>query len=98
MHPAAKLCTPGAGCTLNFEHCVTLCLTGRKMYFSQTSLIELISRVTLSFLGAKTDDKAAPFSPKLIAIIVGSAVGLIVVIVIIIIVIVCMRKRHSGVK
>ena len=20
MHPAAKRCTPGAGCTLNFEH------------------------------------------------------------------------------
>ena len=22
MHPAAELCTPGAGCTLNFEHCL----------------------------------------------------------------------------
>ena len=22
MHPAAKMCTPGAGCTLNFEHCI----------------------------------------------------------------------------
>ena len=21
VHPAAKMCTPGAGCTLNFEHC-----------------------------------------------------------------------------
>ena len=21
MHPAAKMCTQGAGCTLNFEHC-----------------------------------------------------------------------------
>ena len=23
VHLAAKLCTPGAGCTLNFEHCQT---------------------------------------------------------------------------
>ena len=22
MHPAAKMCTQGAGCTLNFEHCL----------------------------------------------------------------------------
>ena len=22
MHPAAKMCTQGAGCILNFEHCV----------------------------------------------------------------------------
>ena len=22
MHPAPKLCTPGAGCTLNFKHCL----------------------------------------------------------------------------
>ena len=22
VHPATKMCTPGAGCTLNFEHCV----------------------------------------------------------------------------
>ena len=21
VHPATKMCTPGAGCTLNFEHC-----------------------------------------------------------------------------
>ena len=21
MHPAARMCTQGAGCTLNFEHC-----------------------------------------------------------------------------
>ena len=21
MHPAAKMCTQGAGCTLNFQHC-----------------------------------------------------------------------------
>ena len=21
VHPASKLCTPGAGCTLNFGHC-----------------------------------------------------------------------------
>ena len=24
VHPTAKLCTPGAGCTLNFEHCLVL--------------------------------------------------------------------------
>ena len=22
VHAAAKMCTPGAGCTLNFEHCM----------------------------------------------------------------------------
>ena len=22
VHPATKMCTPGAGCTLNFEHCI----------------------------------------------------------------------------
>ena len=25
MHPAAKMCTQGAGCTLNFEHCRIMC-------------------------------------------------------------------------
>ena len=24
VHPAAKICTQSAGCTLNFEHCVTI--------------------------------------------------------------------------
>ena len=24
MHPAAKMCTQGAGCTLNFGHCMTI--------------------------------------------------------------------------
>ena len=24
VHPTAKWCTPGAGCTLNFEQCVTI--------------------------------------------------------------------------
>ena len=24
MHPAAEMCTKGAGCSLNFEHCLLL--------------------------------------------------------------------------
>ena len=27
MHPAAKMCTQGAGCTLNFKHCLPPKLT-----------------------------------------------------------------------
>ena len=37
MHPAPKLCRPGAGCTLNFEHCrdrearpLRACIQGRE--------------------------------------------------------------------
>ena len=30
MHPAAKMCTPGAGCTPNFEHCRRIILVTTK--------------------------------------------------------------------
>ena len=29
MHPAAKMCTQGAGCTLNFEHWLSILLYWR---------------------------------------------------------------------
>ena len=50
-HPATKMCTPGAGCTLNFEHCST-------MIFFDCILVKLgPSLDELSFLVPKVGEK-----------------------------------------
>ena len=32
MHPVAKMCTQGAGCTLNFEHCIGMINSSKNVH------------------------------------------------------------------
>ena len=47
MHPAANMCTKGAGCTLNFEHCREMCpfLMELGLDMSDSSQDELPERI-----------------------------------------------------
>ena len=39
VHPAAKMCTQGVGCTLNFEHClsIVMCMLNYTMVITGSS-------------------------------------------------------------
>ena len=54
MHPAVKMCAPGAGCTLNFGHCIKYWLLrvgGGDSSYNLEDLVLRFCRVLLDYIG-----------------------------------------------
>ena len=71
MHLAAKMCTQGAGCTLNFEHCMVCLMEGASQ---GTRCKPLIPGMVCLIEGALQSTMCKPLIPGMMCLMEGALI------------------------